>query len=83
MEKVIGYLSEAYMEDNSGVKVTYAITGIFRAPSWQNFPSGTTDFIAACASVTLPKEANALPATVTFKKSRRVIMVFSFYTGLY
>ena len=27
MEKVIGYLSEAYMEDNSGVKVTYNPTG--------------------------------------------------------
>ena len=27
MEKVIGYLSEAYMEENSGVKVTYNPTG--------------------------------------------------------
>lgn len=27
MEKVIGYLSEAYMKDNSGVKVTYNPTG--------------------------------------------------------
>lgn len=27
MEKVIGYLSEAYMSDNSGVKVTYNPTG--------------------------------------------------------
>lgn len=27
MEKVIGYLSEAYMEDNAGIKVTYNPTG--------------------------------------------------------
>ena len=27
MEKVIGYLSEAYMEDNKNVKVTYNPTG--------------------------------------------------------
>ncbi|MBE7064051.1 MAG: phosphate ABC transporter phosphate-binding protein, partial [Ruminococcaceae bacterium] len=27
MEKVIGYLSEAYMEENSDIKVTYNPTG--------------------------------------------------------
>ena len=45
--------------------------------------SGTADCIVDFASVTLPKETNAPPAAVTFKKSRRVIMVFYFYTGLY
>ena len=61
MEKVIGYLSEAYMAENDGIKITYNPTG--SGAGIQAASEGRCD-IGLSSRDLRPEEAETLEATV-------------------
>ena len=62
MEKVIGYLSEAYMDENSDVKVTYNPTG--SGSGIQAVQEGRCDIGLSSRDLTDEEEADGLVGTV-------------------